>query len=39
MVEGRAVVFDLTQCDAIGHHYHILPFVGKSVERLRVCVG
>ena len=29
MVERHAVVPDLTQRNAIGHHHHVLPFIGE----------
>jgi len=34
MVERRAVVLDITQRNAIGHHHRILPFVSEFTERL-----
>ena len=37
MVERGAAVFNGTKRDAVRHHQHILPFVGKVAECL--CVG
>ena len=32
--KGHTVVLNTMQCDAVGHHYSILPFVSEVVERL-----
>jgi hypothetical protein len=40
VIERRAVVLDVTQRDAVRHHYQVFPFVGEAAERLscvRVC--
>ena len=34
VIERRAVVLDVTQRNAVRHHYHVLPFVGEVTERL-----
>jgi len=31
----NAVVLDTTQCDTVGHHFHILPFVSEVAECLQ----
>jgi hypothetical protein len=32
--KGHTAVLDTMQRDTVGHHYHVLPFVGKVAERL-----
>jgi hypothetical protein len=34
VIERRAVVLDVTQRNAVRHHYRVLPFVGEVAERL-----
>jgi hypothetical protein len=32
--KGHAAILDTMQRDAVGHHYHVLPFVSEVAERL-----
>jgi hypothetical protein len=34
MVKHRAVILNVTQCNVIGHHHHVLPFISNLAERL-----